>query len=60
MSSQRRVTEAPVRKAVQKALRQYLERTENEPALVIDPDDDEENVSDDAMTDIRKWLFVRG
>ena len=60
MSSQKRGTEGQVRKAVQKALRQYLERTENEPALVIDPDDDEESILDDAMTDIRKWLFVRG
>ena len=36
MSSQKRGTEGQVRKAVQKALRQYLERTENEPTLVVD------------------------
>ena len=59
MNSQKGVTGAEVKKAVQKVLKQVLERIENEPTLVIDPDDDDESLSDDAVTDIRKWLFER-
>ena len=60
MSSQKEVTEAEVKKAVQRACKKVLKEIENEPILVIGPDDKKENLSDEAVTDIRTWLFERG
>jgi hypothetical protein len=56
MSSRKEITEAEVRRAVQKALKTMLKEIEDEPTLVIDPDG-ETNLSDEAVNDIRKWLF---
>jgi hypothetical protein len=60
MSGQKKVTEAEVRKAVQRALRRVLKDIENEPALIIMPDDSNNSLSDQAVNGIRKWLFDRG
>jgi hypothetical protein len=38
MSGQKKVTEAEVRKAVQKAFKNMLKELGNEPALIIDSD----------------------
>ena len=59
MSNQKEVTEAEVRKAVRRALEQVLKEIENEPALVILPGDNKDNLSDETISDIRKWLFER-
>jgi len=59
MSSQKEVTEAEVKKAVQRACKKVLKEIENEPILVIGPDDKTENLSDEEVTDIRTWLFER-
>lgn len=60
MSSQKKVTEGQVKKAIQRALKQVLKEIENEPALIIMPDDNKGSLSDEAASDIRKWLFERG
>ena len=59
MSNQRKITEAEVRNAVRRALKQVLEDIENEPTLVIDTGDKSEDLPDETLTDIRKWLFER-
>lgn len=59
MSSQKEVTEAEVKKAVQRACKKVLKEIENEPILVIGPYDKTESLSDEAVTDIRTWLFER-
>ena len=59
MSSQKRITEAEVRKAVRRSLKKLMKEIDNEPTLVIGSDNKGGNLSDETITDIRKWLFDR-
>ncbi len=50
--------EAQVSLAVRKAFRQLLKKITSEPTtLVIEPDEDKVEVSDEAFAEIREWLF---
>jgi len=60
MSSQERITEAQVRKAVQRALKQLLKSMKSEPrTLVIELDDTRADASEETEAEIRAFLFKR-
>ena len=58
-STEDKVMEAQISRAVQKAVKQLLKDIENEPTLVIESDDNEAGVPEETMADIRGWLFKR-
>ncbi len=59
MSNQKKVTEADVRKAVQRALKQMLKEIENEPKLIIEAGSDKTVADSTQLEDILSWLFRR-
>ena len=59
MSSQKKVTERQVKKAIQRALKHVLKDIENEPSFIIMTGDNEGDLSDETASDIQKWLFRR-
>ena len=58
-SDQHNVTEAQMRRALQRAWKKLVKNVESEPTLVIESDESEANVSDETIADIRAWLFNR-
>ena len=59
MSNQRKITEAEVRNAVRRALKQVLEDIENEPKLIIEAGPDNTMADPAQLEDILSWLFKR-
>ena len=59
MSSQKKVTEAHVRKAVQRACKKVLKEIENEPTLVIEAGSDNTRADTEPLEDVQRWLFRR-
>jgi len=59
MSSQKRITEAEVKKAVQRACKKVLKEIENEPTLVIEADPDNTRADTEPLEDVQRWLFRR-
>ncbi len=55
--SQSRLQEKDISKVMRKAFKQFLKDIRSEPALVIEPGDNKDNVSGDTIADIRAWLF---
>ena len=54
-----RIRQRQVSRAVQKAFKELMKNIASEPALVIEPDEGESGLSEEAMADIGKWLFQR-
>ena len=59
MSSQKKITETQVRKAIQRALKRVLKEIENEPALVIEVGLDKAGADTSSLEDVWAWLFSR-
>lgn len=59
MSSQKEVTEAEVKKAVQRACKKVLKEIENEPTLVIEAGSDNTRADTESLEDVQRWLFRR-
>lgn len=59
MSSQKEVTEAEVKKAVQRACKKVLKEIENEPTLVIEAGSDNTRADTEPLEDVQRWLFRR-
>jgi hypothetical protein len=53
------LSEAQLRKAVGKALKQVLDDIASEPTLVIESPQDETQDSEQSVNDILEWLFRR-
>ena len=53
------LSEAQLRKAVGKALKQVLDDIASEPTLVIESPQDESQDSEQSVSDILEWLFRR-
>jgi rhamnogalacturonyl hydrolase YesR len=59
MSSRKGITEAEVRKAIQKALKTMLKEIENEPKLVIETSSDIMIENSTQLENVLDWLFRR-
>ena len=61
MSNQRKVTEASLRRAVQKALKETIKKIESNPSrTIIESDDARNEISEQTAGEIMAWLFRRG
>ena len=61
MSNQKKVTEASLRRAVQKALKETIKKIEGEPVrTIIESDDAGNEISEQTAGEIMAWLFRRG
>ena len=59
MGKQKKVTEADVRKAVQRAFKHVVKEMGKEPVPVIEPGGDGDDMSEQTLADIGNWLFKR-
>ena len=61
MSNQKKVTEASLRRAVQKALKETIKKIEGEPSrTIIESGDARNEILEQTAGEIMAWLFRRG
>ena len=59
MTSRKEITEAEVRRAVQKALKTMLKEIEDDPKLIIESCPDKAVADSKQLEDVLSWLFRR-